>query len=441
MLPMILGMLIIHSYNLIDGVWISFLGPGAIAAFGVTVPLFSFLNAFAFGIAAGATSLISRYIGAKNHEGANKSATQSVVLGIIVSIIITFFIIIFQTNILNFIGGTDVIDVAVEYNTVIFTGSLFIIEMAILSGILRAEGDMNRSLYIMALSSVLNVLLDPVLMFYFDMNVQGAALSTVISSIIPCLLILYWLVIKRDTYSKLKKEFLKIDLNIMYKLLSVGIPASLETICIAIQLAFVNTVLANLISTNAVAVYTSGMRVILFGIVPSVGVKLTTVSLTGASFGGGKFKRIKDIFHYGTKLGIYIGLLIGILVFIFAPQIAMIFSYSSDARPLIDDIALMLRLMLLFFLSQPIGSMCSGYFQGIGKGNLSLLTTFVQELVCPLSFVLILINAFNPSLTSIIWGVVLGKITGAILSWLGTNFHANRNIHKYGFENESIVKV
>ena len=347
---------------------------------------------------------------------------------------------VFQTNILNFIGGEDVIDAAVNYNTIIFSGSIFIVEMAILSGILRAEGDMNRSLYIMALSSVLNSLLDPVLMFYFNMDIQGAALSTVISSIIPCLLMLYWLVIKEDTYSKLKKEFLKIDFSIMYKLLSVGIPASLETICIAIQLALVNTFLADLISTNAVAAYTSAMRIMLFGTIPSVGLRLTSVSLIGASFGGGKFKRIKDIFHYGTKLSIYIDLVIGIIVFIFAPQIAMIFNYSGDASPLINDIVLVLRLMLLFFLSQPIGSMCSGYFQGIGNGNLSLLTTFIQELVCPLSFMLIFINAFKPSLTLIILSVVLGKITGAIISWSGTNFHANRNIRKYGFENESIVK-
>ena len=80
MIPMILGMLITQSYNLIDGVWISLLGPGALASLGVTMPLFMLLNGFANGMGAGGTSLIARYIGAKNHEKANQASTQAIVL-------------------------------------------------------------------------------------------------------------------------------------------------------------------------------------------------------------------------------------------------------------------------------------------------------------------------------------------------------------------------
>ena len=441
MLPMILGMLITQSYNLIDGIWVSFLGPNALAALGVTTPLYSVLNAFAFGLAAGGTSLISRYIGAKNHEKANQSATQSIVLTVLVSIFITAFMLIFQRNILLLIGGASIIDTAVDYNTIIFLGTFFIMLMSMLSGILRAEGDMNRSLYIMALSSIMNVILDPILMFYFNLNVQGAALSTVLSSIVPCVIIFYWIVIKQDSYSKIKRKYLKIDLGIMKELLSVGLPASLETLCIAIQLAFINAVLANLISTNAVAVYTSGMRVVLFGIVPGVGMKLVTVTMTGAAYGAKMFKRIKDIFYYGTKIGIYMGLGIGVLIFIFAPNIALLFSYSPETNVLVPDITLMLRLMLLFFLSQPIGGMCSGYFQGLGKGFNSFLTTLLQELVCPILFVLILIQLFTPSLSLVIIGVVCGKISGAVISWLYSNFKCDKDISNFGENGELIKKV
>lgn len=440
MIPMMLGMLIMQSYNLIDGIWISFLGPTALAALGVTTPLFIVLNGFANGMAAGGTSLIARFIGAKNKDKADQSATQAIILAIIISIIISVIVLVFQKPILSSIGGKSILSIAVQYNTIIFSGAIFVMLMAMLSGILRAEGDMNRALYIMALSGVMNAVLDPIFMFKLNMGIQGAAVSTVISAIIPCIVLIYWLLIKKDAYVKIKVKFLKLNKKILYALLMVGIPASMEMLCISIQLGFMNTILSTIINTNAVAAYTAGMRVILFGIVPAVGLKLALVTVEGASYGGKKFLRIKKIFQYGTKLGILIGLSIGILIFIFAPQIALLFSYSPQTAQLIPQITLMLRVMIIFFLSQPIGSICSGYFQGIGKGPTSLFTAILQEIIFPISIVLILVLSFKVNFTILLIGLVSGKLIGASISWIYSYIHCNKDLKQYGSEGELITE-
>ncbi len=440
MIPMILGMLITQSYNLIDGVWISLLGPGALASLGVTMPLFMLLNGFANGMGAGGTSLIARYIGAKNHEKANQASTQAIVLIIIMSIFVSLFVLIFQKPILLAIGGKSVIDMAVQYNTIIFEGAIFVMLMAMLSGILRAEGDMNRALYIMALSSVMNAILDPILMFTFKMGIQGAALSTVISSIIPCIVLAYWIIIKKDTYSQIQPKFLKINKKIIWALLIVGIPASMEMICVSVQMGFVNTILSTVINIDAVATYTAGMRVVAFGMVPAIGLKLATTTVEGASYGGRKFLRLKNVFKYATKLGLILGISIGILIFIFAPQIVLLFTYSPQTAKLTPDIILMLRIMIIFFISQPLGTICSGYFQGIGKGPTSLATTFLQELICPIAFASIVVLFFNANFALILIAIVLGKLVGGLVSWIYSYYYCGKDIKRYGEEGELITE-
>jgi putative MATE family efflux protein len=440
MVPMVLGMLITQSYNLIDGVWVSFLGPGALASLGVTMPLFMLLNGFANGMAAGGTSLIARFIGAKNHDKANQASTQAIILIIIISIILSIFVLIFQKPILLAIGGKGIITMAVQYNTIIFAGAIFIMLMAMLSGILRAEGDMNRSLYIMALSSVMNAIIDPILMFTFKMGIQGAALSTVISAIIPCIVLTYWIMVKKDTYSKIQKQYLKLNKKIVWALLIVGIPASMEMGCVAIQIGFVNTILSNVININAVATYTAGMRVVAFGMVPAIGLKLATVTVEGASYGGRKFLRLKNVFKYATKLGLIMGISIGAIIFIFAPQIVLLFTYSPQTAKLTPDIILMLRIMIIFFISQPLGTICSGYFQGIGKGPTSLATTFLQELICPIGFVSILVLISNANFALIVAAIVIGKLVGGLTSWIYSYYHCNKDLKKYGADGELITE-
>lgn len=228
--PLILSMLITSSYNLGDGILVSFLGTDAFAAVGFVTPLFMIVTGIANCLGAGASSFIAQRIGAKDKTGADLGAGQSIIISILISLIFTAIILPFQESILLSFGAFKVIELSLEYSTVLIVGVIFLITSSILTGILRAEGDVKRPLYVLAATAVLNTFLDYIFImpWGFNLGVSGVALGTVIASGVATIIFLYWLTIKNDTYVTVKIKYLKPKWNILKGILIVGIPASLE---------------------------------------------------------------------------------------------------------------------------------------------------------------------------------------------------------------------
>ena len=179
--PMIISMLLIMSYNLADSIWVAGLGPNAIAALGFTAPIFMLVTGLGNGLGAGATSLIARCIGAVNKQKADNAAMHAIILAIVVSVILTIVLWITLPFILQ-AGGGSTIGLALEYGEVVFGGLIFLIFSSVASGILRAEGDVNRPMYAVAVTTILNVIL--IIFIYFGW-VWRAAWATILSSRSP----------------------------------------------------------------------------------------------------------------------------------------------------------------------------------------------------------------------------------------------------------------
>ena len=232
--PIIISMLLTMANNIIDGVWVAGLGPSPLAAIGFVTPLFLILVGIGTGFGAGVNSLISRYVGSKNHKKANEAAVQSVVLGIIVSIIVTIIFIAILEPILYIMGAGEVINYALEYALPLFVFSIVTILPVTYAGIFRAEGDIKRATIPMCISAILNMVLDPIFIYVFNLGIMGASIATVLSIFIELLLILYWMFIKKDTYFKYSFKNFKINLGMYKKILNVGIPAGLEELLMAV---------------------------------------------------------------------------------------------------------------------------------------------------------------------------------------------------------------
>lgn len=428
--PMILNMLIVQSYNLIDGVWVSFLGSDALAAVGFVTALFIILNGLSNGLGAGVTSLISRRIGAKDKEGADRAATQSILASTVIIILISVVILVLQKPILYGLGAGSVYDLAASYNTIIFIGAVFVTLSAVLAGILRAEGDVKRAVYALIFSSILNIILDPIFIFYFNMGVAGAALATILSSFVSVLIIAYWLLVKSDTFVDIKVKYIKPHSKTIAGLLAVGIPAALEFMCISFNLGIANKILSIVGSAAAVATYTAGIRVVLFGIVPTAGLATAVIAVAGAAFGGEDYVKLKNVLNYATKLGVLIALLTASIIFIFAEQIALLFSFSPQTALLVPDIALMLRVMSLFFLFTPLGSVSGSFFQSMGRGLTSLILGIFRDVIFAAIFMSLFALVFHWGSMGVWAGVVAGKIVGATIGWIYANFEANKLIRK-----------
>jgi putative MATE family efflux protein len=283
--PMIVSMLLMTFYNLVNAIWVAGLGGGALAAVGFVTPLFLILVGLSNGLGAGAASAIARYIGADNKKCANNATLHSLFITIIISIILTVPLVVFLKPILMLLGAGSTIDLAVQFGQVTFAGTILMLFTGVGYGILRAEGDAKRTMYAMVISSVMNMILDPILIYWAGWGISGAAWGTVISMAFVSVVLLYWFFVKKDTYVSFSiKDFMP-DRTVAKSILGVGLPASAEFLIMSILAGIVNGLLVVVAGTDAVAVYSAGWRVVMMAIMPIIAVGTSVITVAGVSYG------------------------------------------------------------------------------------------------------------------------------------------------------------
>lgn len=416
--PMIISMLLLMAYNLADSIWVAGLGPNALAALGFITPVFMIVIGLGNGLGAGATSLIARCIGAENKKGADNAAIHSVILTVGLSAVLTVLTLIFLPNILLAMGAGETLGLATEYGQIVFGGLIFLIFSSVASGILRAEGDVKRPMYAMVATAILNIILDPIFIYYFGWGVAGAAWATVISAAISCGLMVYWLLLKRDTYVSFSKDDFKPSNGVVKDILAVGLPASAESFVMSILGIVLNLILVITGGAEAVAVYTAGWRIVMMAMIPPIGIGTATITVAGAAYGARKYKNLSTALSYAAKLGVGIAVVTGVFTYFFASYIASIFSYSSASAFLAPSIAAFLQVMCLFFIIVPLGITASSVFQGMGKGMTSLILTVIREVVFISVFAYIFAFTLGLGSQGVWWGIVVGGACGCAVAYV-----------------------
>lgn len=430
--PMMISMLLIMLYNLADSIWVSGLGADALAAIGFITPLFMVLIGLGNGIGAGANSLIARYIGAKNYEQANNAGLHSIVLSIIVSVIFTIIMTVAMVPILEMMGAGRTIQYALDYGYIVF-GFLFIfVYSGVASAIFRSEGDMRRATYAIAVTAILNIILDPIFIYYFNLGVAGAAWATVISASMSCLVMSYWIWGKKDLYLDLSPKNFKYSTKIIVDMLQVAIPSTLENIIFSVLAIIINSMLVIAADTTAVAVYTASMRIVQMLMIPLLGISTAVITVTGVAYGARDGEKLKTAHSYSIKIGFAVSIVLGALMFIFSSQIAALFSYTASSAELAPQIATAVSVLTLFVLAIPHGIMSSVTFQGVGKGVYSLIITLLRSLILESVFAYLFCFIFGWGVVGIYAGVVFGCFVGGTVGYLWAKLFISRFVKRYG---------
>ncbi len=421
--PMMISMLLIMLYNIADSVWVAGLGGDALAAIGFITPLFMVLVGLGNGIGAGANSLIARNIGAKNHAQANNAALHAIVLSVIVSVVFTILIEAFMVPILKFMGAGSTIGYAMNYSYIIFGFLLIFVYSGVASAIFRSEGDMRRATIAIAITAILNIILDPIFIYVLNFGIEGAAWATVISATLSCIIMSYWIWGKKDLYLDLSPKNFSYSSKIMIDTLQVAIPSTLETIIFSALAIIINSMLVIASGTDAVAVYTASMRIVQLAMIPLH-----------------NYKNLQTAHSYSIKIGFAISVLLGLLMFIFSSQIAAMFSYTEASAVLAPEIATAISVLSLFVLAIPHGIMSSMMFQGVGKGTYSLLITLLRSLILETVFAYIFCFIFGWGVVGIYSGVIIGCFVGGTIGYIWAKFFIRKfreiSIRKYGHKEE-----
>jgi len=418
-IPIMISMLLTASYNIVDGIWVAGLGQAAIAGIGFVTPIFMILNGFSVGLGNGATSSISRAVGARNHEGASKSATHSLLIFLVASILLTLIFLIIQEPLLIAYGasGQSLVE-GIKYGTPLFMGLFAFMFANGGSGILRGEGDMKRAMYAIIVSVILNFILDPIFIYVLNLGSAGASLATITSSIGSAIVIMYWILIKKDTYVDVTFKGFKFESHIAGDILKVGIPSSLDMLMMSIAMSFYLIFISSVGGEYGIAAFTSGQRLYLFGIMPLTAVGSAVAAVSGSSYGANNWEYLSRTHTYGTKFAMIIAIAILLILVIFAPQLSMIFAYTPETAPLIPEITNFLRIASFGLLLVGIGMPSSFMYQGIGRGTTSLIWTIIRELIFTVSFTYIFGIILNWGLTGIWVGLAIGRILASILNFI-----------------------
>jgi putative MATE family efflux protein len=416
-LPMIIGMALITLYYIVDAFWVSGLGAEAVAATGFVFPFFFLLMAISNGLGVGAGSAISRRIGAKDKKGANVVASHVLVLMLILSALFSIFLFVFARDILLVIGAGSSINMAVSYGKVIFVGSIFIFFSNVANAILRGEGDAKRAMYVILFGSVLNVFLDPIFIYSLEMGVTGAAVATILSMAISSILMLYWFLLRKDTFVSFRFEKFSYNKTVLMEIFTIGFPAAMVMLSMSITQIILNYLIATLIDLDGVAVFNLGWRIASMAILPILGIATAVVSITGAAVGEKIYSKASDVYLYALKYGVIFELIISILTFVFAPQIAAVFTYAELSAHLETDLILFLRIMSLSYPIMTFGIISSSMFQGAGKGFPALVVTVFRAFILTPLFVVIFSEYLSLHLSGFWWGIVIANSIGPVIAF------------------------
>jgi len=431
-IPIMISMLLTASYNIIDGIWIAGLGQSAIAGIGFVTPIFMILNGVSVGLGSGATSSISRFVGAKNHEKASISAEHSLLIFLIASIILTIVLLLIEKPLLILYGanGQTLIE-GLKYGTPLFAGLFGFMFANGASGILRGEGDMKRAMYAVIVSVGLNAVLDPIFIYILNLGSAGASIATVVSSVISAIVIMYWILIKKDTYVDVKLKDFKYDSKIVKDILKVGVPASMDMFIMSIAMSLYLIFISMISGEYGIAVFTTGQRLYLFAIMPLTAIGSAVTAVVGSSFGAKNKEYISRAHIYGAKFGVIFGTIVTAILVIFSTPLSTIFAYTNNTASLIPGISTFLKIACLSLPFTGAGMVSSFFYQGIGKGTTSLMWTIIREVMFTVSFTYFFGIYINWGLIGIWLGLAIGRTLASILNFS----YARYTIKKINFRN------
>lgn len=425
-IPLIISLFITSLYSVIDAVWVSSLGADALAGVGFVSPIFIALMGIGNGLGAGATSAISKYIGEGDKKKSDNGAVHAIVITVIVSIFTTLLFLIFLRDILLSMGASNTIDYAMDYGVILVSGSILVILSNSLYGVLRGEGDGNRTMYAMLFASILNMILDPIFIYYLGLGVKGAAIATLISLLFVNLLLFYWFYIKKDTYLRPFLSNYRFDKDITVDILKVGFPASLELVNNALFAALFSLLLTVVASTDAVAVYSTGWRVVTIATTPMLAVGTALISVVAANYGARRYEDILLAHRYSMKIAVLFGFIAAIVVYVFAPQIVSIFAYTGTSMRLSSQLIAFLSVIVIYFPTMGYGVTSTFLFQGTGNGITAMFQTILRETVFTLGFAIILAVVLGYGEYGAWWGIILGELVVNTITMFWADWHVKR---------------
>jgi putative MATE family efflux protein len=416
--PMILEMIMESVFALVDVFFVGRLGPEAVAVVILTESIMALIYAVAFGLAIGATATVARRIGEKDPEGAAKTATHVIYLGIIVSVIMGIAGIILAPTLLNALGAEpQVVEMGTTFMRIMLGGNAVVVFLFLLNAIFRGAGDAAIAMRVLWLANILNIVLGPCfifgLLFFPQLGVTGAAVGTTIGRGCGVLFAL-WYLFRGEKRFHIHPQHWQLDPTMLWRLVRLSSTAVLQFLIGTASWSALVRVVAGF-GSEAVAGYGIAMRMVIFLLLPSLGLSNAAATMVGQNLGAGKPERSEAaVWRAGFFNAAFYGGIGVILLFVsdkvvhFFSHDAVVISYGSDA----------LRIIGYGFLFYGFGMVMETAFNGAGDTWtptwINLFIFWIFEI--PLAYVLA--YHFNLGPHGVFWAITIAFSLLAVVAGL-----------------------
>ena len=390
-IPTTISMLITNIYNMADTYFVSQISLSASGATGIVFAVMAILQAFGFMCGQGSGSNISRSLGRKDEENASRFASSGLFLSFCISLVLMIAGLVFLEPLMRLLGSTDTILVeAMNYGKFIFLAAPAMVMSCVCNNILRYEGTAVYAMVGLTFGGILNMMLDPILIFVFHLGISGAGIATMVAQYLS-LFILLIPFFRNRTASRLRLSYISRNIDTFINIIVTGSPSLARQGLNSISTAMLN-MMAKPLGDAAIAAMSVVGRVsnMLFSL--SLGIAQGFQPVSSFNYGAGDYKRVKESTVFTIGFGTALIAVLCTLAFINAPLIISLF---RSEELVIEIGSAALRLMCFGLLLLPTVSVTNMLFQGIGESKKALFVACLQSGAFFIPLVVILTRAFG----------------------------------------------
>lgn len=395
MLPMMMGMIALISYNLADTYFVGQIGTMELAAISFTFPVNFIVGAITMGIGIGASSVVARLFGSQKREEAERVTLHAILLGVLIGACVVALGLATIEPVFRTLGADDTtLPIIVSYMSIYYYGGIFLVMPMITNSVLRASGDAATPAKIMTTAAVLNIILDPILIFgWFGLpalGVEGAAIATVISNVITmCASI--GVVYFRDRLIRFRAPHLDVLLDSWTRILHVGIPSMTSSLVAPMTTAFITYQVAQF-GAEAVAGFGIASRFEGLSLLALMALSAAITPFVGQNFGGQEFDRVADGIRWSYRFSLLYGLGIAALLALAGPLVAGLFTEDQTA---LGTASMHMRIVPVSYAALGVAMIVNGAFNAVGKPVQAMITSLCRTILVYAPLALVFANLFG----------------------------------------------
>jgi putative MATE family efflux protein len=418
-IPMVLEMIMESVFALVDIFFVSRLGAEAVATVGITESLMTIIYAIGIGLSVGTTAMVSRRIGEKRPEEAAVAAVQAIITGVVVALVFSSAGIFFARDLLRIMGASEeTVEMGYMYPAIMLGGNMVIMLLFIINAVFRSSGDAAISMRVLWFANILNIILDPLLIFgigpFPELGVKGAAVATTIGRG-TAVLYQFYLLGKGNYRVKVRVSQLVIRVKEMVQLVKLSLGA-IGQYLIATSSWIVLVWVVTSLGEEVVAGYTIAIRIILFALLPAWGLANAAATLVGQNLGAKEPERAeRSAWVVGIANMIFLGLVS--IIFIAIPDAFIGAFIDHTAEPVVSQSGITcLRVVSFGFFVYALGQVMVNAINGAGDTATPIWINFIAFWLMEIPLAFLFAKGLDLQIHGVCYAILIADTTLTLIA-------------------------